>query len=274
MIIRTMKKQILILGGSNEGFILAEKLHAHQDFSCISSLAGRTSIPRKPAGPFRTGGFGGIEGLATYIKEQKIDAIIDATHPFARVISKNAAIAASMTNCPIAHIWRAPWQKQPGDIWIECSDMQQAANLLTEKHSPCFLTIGRLELSAFQNRKDISFLTRAIEPANKSDPHNKNTNTDNININQEPSEDWPDNFSFIYAKGPFTYEDEYKLITDRNIKAIVTKNSGGEKASAKLDVARALQLPVFIINRPEKPDEPNSHFIETANEALDWLQNQ
>lgn len=259
----SMKKNILILGGSSEAFNLAEKLENHGSFHPISSLAGRTSVPRKPAGTYRTGGFGGVDGLADYLKQENISAIIDATHPFAQKITTNASLAANQVNCPIIHISRPPWQKEKGDNWIEGASMQEAAKKIAPTHSPCFLTIGRLELSAFLNRTDIEFLCRAIEPPKSTDPIKQN-----IRIPKNEDQ-WPENFRFIYAKGPYNYENELSLIKQHSIKSIVTKNSGGDKAKAKLDVARNLDIPIIMIKRP---CPPKGITVETTNEALTWLE--
>lgn len=252
-------KKILILGGSSEGFAIANALQELPGVESITSFAGRTSLPRKPAGPYRTGGFGGVKGLANYIHSNAIDFIIDATHPFAERISENAAQAAIASNRPIIHFWREPWQHQAGDEWIEVDTVQQAAESLTPEQSPCFLTIGRLELNAFREITDIAFYARTIEPAKADDP------------NYEEQREWPENFKFIYAKGPFTKEAERELFLKHNIRSIVTKNSGGDKASAKLDIARELKCPVIIINRPPPP---KGKTVKTANEAINWLKTE
>lgn len=260
---RPMQKHILILGGSSEGFTIASMLHDHPAYKVMSSLAGRTSVPKKPKGPYRIGGFGGSEGLEQYIKTHQIDAIIDATHPFAQKISSNANIAAAKANCPILHLWRKEWQKTNDDHWIDVPTMQAAAQHLNQTHSPVFLTIGRLELAAFLSCTEITLYSRAIEPATKAEQKTKLSASDK-------EQAWPDNFHFIYAKGPFTYEKELALIKQHNIKAIVTKNSGGPGAYAKLEVARTLKLPVIMISRPEKP---KGQIATNPQDALKWLEN-
>ncbi len=257
-----MQKQILLLGGSSEAFTLAQTLEQHPRFKVISSLAGRTSLPRKPVGKYRTGGFGGLDGLISYLQTNSIEAIIDATHPFASKMSQTANQAALTTNIPILHLWRPAWQKKPDDNWIEVNTMQEAATALKTDHSPAFLTIGRLELAPFLSRPDLDFLVRAIEPPKKSEQKTQLTP-------QGQEQDWPENFTFIYAKGPFCYEQEQSLIQKHNIKTIVTKNSGGPAAYAKLDVARALKLPVIMVNRPPKPNGPT---VATPDEAITWLE--
>ena len=142
--------------------------------------------------------------------------------------------------------------------------MQEAALALSKNHSPSFLTIGRLELGAFLDRSEIEFLCRAIEPPKSTDPIKQNRS------NPTNEKDWPDNFNFIYAKGPYSYEGEKKLFERLKIKSIVTKNSGGEMARAKLDVARDLGLPVIMINRPHIS---NCQTVETTDQVLNWLEN-
>ena len=262
-----MQKQILLLGGSSEAFTLAQTLEQHPKFQVISSLAGRTSLPRKPVGTYRTGGFGGLDGLITYIQTNAIEAIIDATHPFATKMSQTAHQAALTTNTPILHLWRPTWQKTPDDTWIEVGTMQEAATALQTKLSPAFLTIGRLELAPFLSRPDIDFLVRAIEPPKKSEQKNQSPPQSQEQQGQE--QDWPTNFSFIYAKGPFNESQERELIEKHNIKTIITKNSGGPAAYAKLEVARELNLPVIMVNRPPKPNGPT---VATVDEAINWLE--
>ncbi len=260
-----MKRNILILGGSSEGFELAERLSGHclsndqtqDEFEIISSLAGRTSLPRKPQGAYRTGGFGGAGGLADFIKANSVSAIIDATHPFASTISQNAAIAAATSAIPCLHINRPPWQKTERDNWLQVPSPEVAAETLTNAHSPIFLTIGRLELAAFLTRPELRFLTRAIEPPQKSDPSGLK------------GEIWPANFTFIYGKGPFSVEAETALFKQHGIKCLVSKNSGSMKAYAKIEVARTLNIPVVMIDRPERPAGETAATVE---EAIVWLQ--
>src|SRR5580698_1378583 len=52
-------------------------------------ILGRTTSPVPHAVPLRVGGFGGADGLADYIAKERVDALIDATHPYAIMISEN-----------------------------------------------------------------------------------------------------------------------------------------------------------------------------------------
>ena len=69
----------------------------------------------------------------------------------------------------------------------------------------------------------------------------------------------------ITARGPFAEADERKLLSEKSIEAIVTKNSGGAATRAKLVAARALGIRVIMVARPDVPDVEhgykfNQHF--------------
>ena len=242
------QRRVLILGGSSEAFALAEALDARAEIDVLTSMAGRTKDPKRPAGEVRLGGFGGAEGLAGYLRETNVTALIDATHPFARKISKNAAHAAAEAQVPILHFWRPEWRPRPGDSWIEVDDMAAAAAAIPEAASPAFLTVGRTELGPFRTRPDITMLARIIDPVDE--------------------EEWPGHFQFLYDRGPFSYDDEHALLLARGIRVVITKNSGGDGARGKIDAARDLGLPVVMVRRPPAPE---GRFAATPKDALSWL---
>ncbi|MGI9384263.1 MAG: cobalt-precorrin-6A reductase [Methyloligellaceae bacterium] len=246
------QRRVLILGGSSEGFVLAERLADEPGVHVISSLAGRTKTRRRPVGEMRLGGFGGADGLKAYLGAEKIAAVIDATHPFARNMTHNAAEAAAAAAVPIVHCWRPEWRRGARDRWIEVDSMVDAAAAIPPGATPAFLTTGRTDLAAFTGRTDLRFLARVIEPIRP----------------EGPDEIWPGELEFIYARGPFRYDEERALLESRNVRCIVTKNSGGAAARAKLDAARDLDLPVVVVRRPPKP--AGTH-VATAEEAVDWL---
>ncbi len=244
--------RVLILGGSAEAFSLADALAAVPGLDVISSMAGRTKYPRRPAGEVRLGGFGGVAGLAEFLVADGIDAVIDATHPFAHHMTRNASDAGARTGVPVMHFWRPEWLPEAGDNWTEVNDMAAAAGAVTSGDRPVFLTIGSTELMAFADLTDVRLLARIIEPV---DP-------------PAPATAWPSQIEFIYDRGPFGYENEIELLRDRDVRCIVTKNSGGDAARAKLDAARELGVPVIMVRRPARPD---GEHVATITDAVAWL---
>jgi len=215
---------ILILGGTSEGRALAAAL---SPFRVISSLAGRTREPLLPAGEVRIGGFGGVDGLVDYLRAERVDVLVDATHPFAEQISAHAAAAAEITGRPLLVLRRPGWIEQPGDDWRRVPTLDAAAALLPRLGHRVFLTTGRQGLAAFANTDECWFLARSVEP---------------------PTPPLPRHLEVLLDRGPFTVEGELHLLRTHRIDVLVSKDSGG--ADAKLTAARRQRIPVVLIDRP------------------------
>ncbi|MEG4499620.1 cobalt-precorrin-6A reductase [Microcoleus sp. F10-C6] len=244
-----MKKRLLILGGTGDAAELAVKASQIAEIEVISSLAGRTQQPFTPkTGTVRIGGFGGAAGLAEFLLDRPIDLLIDATHPFAAQISANAAVAAAECNVPYLMLVRPAWEMVEGDRWIEVGSHSEAAKALLGQSQRVFLTIGRQELAAFAGLDAIWFLMRAIDPPALNTP--------------------VPNGKLLLARGPFSLEDERKLLLEYQIDTIVSKNSGGGATYAKIVAARELGIPVVMVQRPPIPDVARVADVEGA---IFWL---
>jgi len=240
--------RILILGGTAEARALAHALAARDDISVTVSLAGRTAEPLPQAAPVRSGGFGGAEGLARYLSDERVDVLIDATHPYAAAISANAARAAGDAGVRLLALRRPPWEKVAGDNWIEVEDVEGAVRALGEQPKRAFLALGRNELRPFAAAPQHSYLIRSVDPV-------------------DPPLAVPD-ATYIAARGPFGESEDRALLARHNIEVIVAKNSGGEATYGKIEAARALGLPVIMLKRPALPQVAS---VATVEEVLAWL---
>jgi precorrin-6A/cobalt-precorrin-6A reductase len=239
--------RLLILGGTSEASALAAALATRADIWPILSLAGRTTNPKRAPIPTRIGGFGGVDGIIDYLARERIDAIVDATHPFAEQISANAARARG--ELPLLVFTRPPWRRQQGDAWTEVSSIDAAVHALGLSPQTVFLTHGRLQLAPFARAPWHRYLVRSID---------------------RPAEfDALANARLILARGPFALEDETRLIADEGVNCLVTKNSGGEATYAKIEAARRLRIPVVITNRPVAPDVET---VTSLTDALAWIE--
>ncbi len=214
----------------------------------ILSLAGRTRAPVAPPVPVRVGGFGGVDGLARFLTEERIDRLIDATHPFAARISANVAEAARRVGVSLLAIRRPAWVAEPGDRWTEVADMAAAAEALGERPRRVFLTIGRQEVAAFAAAPQHAYVVRSIEPIGDTLPVPR--------------------LHTIEARGPFDAEAEAALMREAGIETVVSKNAGGAATFGKILAARHLGLPVVMVRRPAKPEVPS---VPDAAGALAWL---
>ncbi len=218
------------------------------DIDPIVSFAGRTKNPVAPPIPFRIGGFGGVEGLRTYLMDHAIDAVIDATHPFAAQMSANAANACRELGLPLAILTRPPWRPVDGDRWTRVTDMAEAVKALGGRPRRVFLTVGSRQLGAFAVSSHHHYVVRAIEPPVEIAglPHHR----------------------LILARGPFALPDEVTLMQDERIEVLVTKNSGGSATEAKIAAARALELEVIMVERPKPEDVPA---FDAIDEVMAWI---
>jgi precorrin-6A/cobalt-precorrin-6A reductase len=240
--------RILILGGTTEATTLARHLEGRHDVSPVLSLAGRTRKPVTPPIPFRIGGFGGVDGLRTYLQAQRINAVIDATHPFAAGMSANAAAACHALRLPVAGFTRSPWQAQDGDRWTRVDSVPAAVDALGTVARRVFLTIGGVQLAAFARAPHHHYIIRTIDPPEA--------------IAALPSH------KLVLARGPFRLDDEIALLQHERIDILVTKNSGGAATQAKITAARMLGLPVIMIERP--PASDIRQFV-AVQDVLAWI---
>ncbi|MDT7785849.1 MAG: precorrin-6A/cobalt-precorrin-6A reductase [Pseudonocardiales bacterium] len=227
---------ILILGGTGEARELAARVPA------ISSLAGRVSSPRLPVGEVRVGGFGGVAGLASWLRDNDIHAVVDATHPFAARITANAFEACAQVGVPFLILRRPGFAAVEGWQWRD--SVAEAARDLPG--SRVFLTTGRQDLSEFAGCPQW-FLARMVEP---------------------PEPPMPQRIEVLLSRGPFTVDGELALMRARSIDVLVTKDSGGSMTSAKLEAAAQLGIPVVIVRRPPLPA---AETVATVEAAVSWL---
>jgi precorrin-6A/cobalt-precorrin-6A reductase len=245
------RDKILILGGTGEAFALAKQLAGLPEVSIITSLAGRTRDPALPPGEVRVGGFGGVEGLVDYLKENAISLLINATHPFAATISENALAAHKQSGVPLLRLLRPAWGKAPDDTWIQAPSIKGAAAICRWLGRRVLLSVGSQEVAAFADLPRAHFFVRVVDPPETPLPL----------ISAE----------VIVAKGPFALVDERRLLLEREIDLIITKNSGGDATFAKIAAARALSIPVVMIDRPAIALHPGSDTVDSIAAAFDWV---
>ncbi|WP_323798150.1 cobalt-precorrin-6A reductase [Nisaea sp.] len=246
--------RILVLGGTDlaNAFIAALRA-AHPDLEIVLSLAGRTRDPKLPDCVIRTGGFGGAEGLADYLRQEGITALVDATHPYAAQISANAATAAAETGTPCLHLVRPAWEQAPGDNWYPATDYEDATrhlDALSQTHPlTVFLTVGRQGLEPFHYLMNGTHVVRAVE--------------------QPDEAELPPGARAVLARGPFREADEAAFLKENEIDVIVSKNSGGTATYGKILAARSLRMPVVMVARPPVPE---GAIVGDVESALVWVE--
>jgi precorrin-6A/cobalt-precorrin-6A reductase len=248
--VRSAPLRVLVLGGTRDGYDLATALVQSDDrakFAVTSSLAGRTASPLVPPGDVRIGGFGGVAGLAAYLVREGIDAVVDATHPFAATISRNAVLACECAAVSLLALERPRWMPVRGDRWVRVPDVAAASLRARELGARIFLTIGRQGIAPFATIEDRWFLVRAIDP---------------------PQAPLPPRHELLLARGPFALANELATLRAHAIDVVVTKDSGGDATLPKLMAARELGIPVVIVDRPVASGAPS---VTNIDAVVAWL---
>jgi precorrin-6A/cobalt-precorrin-6A reductase len=242
-----MSPNLLVLGGTTEATALCQRLAATGVRGTVS-FAGRVNRPVRQPLPQRVGGFGGAAGLADYLRANAVTHVVDATHPFAAQMSANAVDACLKAEVPLIALTRSPWTPVGGDNWRHVSDIANAVRELDAPAMRVMLAVGRMHLPDFASNPQHFYLLRLVDPLLTPPP-------------------FPDHH-IVVDRGPFTVEDDLRLLADQRIDLVVSKNAGGTGAVAKIVAARHLGLPVIMIDRPALPARREAHSI---GEVMDWI---
>ncbi|OUS20865.1 cobalt-precorrin-6A reductase [Rhodobacterales bacterium 59_46_T64] len=240
---------VLVLAGTREAAQIAKAL-AEKGTPAVASLAGATRAPKPMPLPTRMGGFGGADGFAAYLRNARITAVLDATHPFAlRITRRSAEICAAM-GIPYAQVLRPAWEAGEGDNWTILAQESEAADHVP-RGARVFLATGRQTLMAFAPLadKDCTLICRQIDPPTGAFPFPKG--------------------EFMIGRPPFSVDDEIALFQLLGIEWLIVKNAGGEAPRSKLIAARRLGIPVGMIARPAQPDVLR---FETIAPAIAWAE--
>lgn len=247
---RTAAQNILLLGGTTEASRLARHLadHPQAGRQAVFSYAGRTARPAPQPLPARLGGFGGVAGLVDYLRAQNITHVVDATHPFAAQMSRNAVAACAEAGVALCAFQRPAWTPEDGDRWCHVDDMGTALAALPEAPARVFLAIGKQNLDVFAAKPQHHYLLRLVDAPETHLPLPQAT--------------------VVLARGPFEAAADEALMRSHRITHVVAKNAGGQGAAAKLVAARRLGLPVIMIDRPEVPERT---VCASVTAVMDWL---
>ena len=248
-----MRKRLLILGGTAEARRLATQAITYfkDNLSVLTSLAGVTNNPYNILGSVRRGGFGGPGGLENFLIDQKIDLLVDATHPFSSRISKHAVKACSGDNVKRLILQRPAWKPTIGDDWHEVHDLCQAASILPSYGKVCFLTVGKHSISAFSQISNVNFVVRLMEIPDRP-----------LSLIK---------YKTIIARPPYQVDQDILLLKNKKVDVLIAKNSGGNATYSKIMAARTLGLPVVMVSRPTTPP---GKIVESVSDAVSWLESK
>lgn len=242
---------ILILGGTADGRKITTLLHTQQpELNLIYSVAGLVRQPQVPATVI-SGGFSQFGGMQAYCQANHIDAIVDATHPYATQICVTARQTAKDLQLGYWRFLRPAWQAKADDQWHHYSQRDALMQTISE-YDRILLTIGQVSAKELAQLNQVPqvWLRTAVQP--------------NVEL--------PANVHWIKAIGPFDLDHESALLKEHDIQALASKNSGGDATSAKLLAASQRNIPVYMLDRPAAQGDEYGQFETLISQFKHWQQ--
>ncbi|GAA2017091.1 precorrin-6A/cobalt-precorrin-6A reductase [Pseudokineococcus marinus] len=224
---------VLLLGGTTVAQALAVDLVDAPGVRVTSSLPVDRHVPVPPPGEVHRGGFGGPEGLAAWLREHDVRAVVDATSPFSARITSTAVSACAAVDVPLLLLDRPAWLPQPGDDWRPVPDLDAAAEVLRDGPWERALVAG--------GARDLGALGRLERPRLV------------LRVPRLPRPPLPAGCEVVLRRRAGDVDGEVALMVDRGVGVVVTTDSGGPGGAAVLVAARELDLPVVVVQRPPAP---------------------
>ncbi len=239
--------RLLLLAGTAEARQIARALALEERVRTVASLAGATRQPEPLGVATRIGGFGGRDNFRDYLRRETIDAVLDATHPFASVMSHRTFEVCAELDLPYLQFLRRAWTPDPGDKWAFLNNEAEVAQHVPEG-ARVLLATGSKSLHLFGPLEGRMVFARGMDVPDDPLPFQTG--------------EW------LRATPTFRLADERALLDRLSIDWVVARNSGGSSSRIKLDAARDLGVPVAMIRRPLQPPSPR---VSTVSSALNWV---
>ena len=239
--------KILLFAGTTEGRNLAEFLEKNQIPTevCVATQYGETLLEEGKYLHVHAGRLDETE-MEQQIQKQQITLVIDATHPYAVIVSQNIRRACSRTGTEYIRLARketdASWKQEMEDV-TEVASVAEAAAFLAKKEGRIFAATGSKELSAYQVIPDYQdrVVARVLStPEAVSECAMLGFSGKNLNCMQ----------------GPFTEDLNVAMLRQAQASWMVTKESG--KAGGFLEKLRAAKkagAKLVVIKRPGERSE-------------------
>lgn len=230
---------ILLFGGTSEGRLLAERLHAKGvDLTmCVATEYGASLLPEK-AGIRLLAGRLDERGICALLEREPFDYVVDATHPYAVEVTRNVRAAAEAVGVPCLRLVR---EGQPEGEWIHVSSLPAAADAAQELAGNVLLTTGAKELAPFSRPGLRERCIPRVLPNLESLRHCQELGFPGAHI--------------LCMQGPFSKELNLALIRQYKVKVLVTKASGSAGGFwEKAEAAKEAGCTLIVVDRPVREE--------------------
>lgn len=236
-------KEILIFAGTTEGRELSKYLAAAgiAHTLCVATEYGKIVLKEHPCVKVHKGRMD-REEMEIYIKNGNFGAVVDATHPYAEVVTQNIRHAMQDMDIPYLRLKRESNVTSSYEKIQYFKDSVSCARALEKTDGNILLTTGSKELSVFVKFIDKKErLYARVLPGIESLQLCMNCGIAGRQI--------------LALQGPFSTQMNEAMLRQYQIKWLVTKASGNAGGyQEKLDAAQNLDIPVFVIGCPAEQE--------------------
>ena len=236
-------KEILIFAGTTEGRELSEYLAAAgiAHTLCVATEYGKIVLKEHPCVKVHKGRMD-REEMEIYIKNGNFGAVVDATHPYAEVVTQNIRHAMQDMDIPYLRLKRESNVTSSYEKIQYFKDSVSCARALEKTDGNILLTTGSKELSVF-----VKFIDKKERLYARVLP--------GIESLQLCMDCGIAGRQILALQGPFSTQMNEAMLRQYQIKWLVTKASGNAGGyQEKLDAAQNLDIPVFVIGCPAEQE--------------------
>lgn len=249
--------EILIFAGTTEGRKLSECLASSgiTHTLCVATEYGEIVLKENPFMTVHRGRMN-EDQIREFIQIGKFEAVVDATHPYADIVTENIKTAMKGMNIPYLRLKREMNLSQKEDNVLYFETNEACAKALEEIQGNILLTTGSKELKKYCVSEDVkSRLFVRVLPGLES-----------LSLCIEQGMKGK---QIIAMQGPFTAEMNEAMIRQYGISCLVTKQSGASGGYfEKLEAAKKTGIPVFAIGHPEEDEGYSFHEVCSKLEKI------
>lgn len=242
---------IWIIGGTSEARELVDRIRDLEDkfIVTVATESGKEFLDIKNLEIGRMN----LEEMENFIQEKKIGLIVDLTHPFAKIVSENAAWAAENMSIDYLRYSRPRIDSKSGVI---LNSYEEAYDYIDKLESTIFFTSGSNNIEEFEKVKGKSKHIYRILPARES--------LNKCIENQVHIRD------IVALVGPFSLQANKSMFQEYKAEYVVMKDSG-KKGGTEEKIKACEELGIIAIIIAREKEEAVGNLDELENQIRSFL---
>ena len=238
--------RICVFAGTTEGRELVEFLSSQpvSVTACVATEYGETLL--SPADNLTISAKRLLESeMVDMLLKSHFDVVVDATHPYASVVTENICAACTATGTEYLRLLRSGAAAIEDAVFV--SDIAGAVEYLNTVDGNIMLTTGSKELIKFVSIRDFeNRIFARVLPMEES-----------LRLCQEAG---MKNAHILAMQGPFSKEMNVAMLKSVDAKYMVTKDSGSKGGfDEKIAATKEAGVKLVVIGRPPQKDGLDYH---------------